>query len=297
MTSPLRPTERSMSSTVLFGLQGSLSRLGELQRQLSSGKLITRASDNPTGAVSAMQYRGNIATLKQYSRNGDDGLGWLGTADSALTGALDQVNRARELVLQGMSSGAYSSPDSREALAVEVDGLRKSLIGVANTKYLDRPIFGGTTTGQVAFDNTGAYVGDTGSVQRTVGANTKVRVDTDAAAVFGSGNTQLFTVLAKISSDLRSNPDALSTDLTNLDTTRNALQAGLSGVGARYNQVSQMRQAADDRVLDLSSQLSEVEDVDLPKTLTDLQMQQTAYQAALAAGARVVQPSLMDFLR
>ena len=89
----------------------------------------------------------------------------------------------------------------------------------------------------------------------------------------------------------------LTADLTALDASRGALQSGLSSVGARYNQLSQMRQAADDRVLDLSTQLSDVEDIDLPKTLTDLQLQQTAYQAALAAGARVVQPSLVDFLR
>jgi flagellar hook-associated protein 3 FlgL len=282
---------------VLSGLQNSLSRLGDIQQQLSSGKQISRASDSPTGTVSAMQFRGDIAKLKQYSRNADDGLGWLGTADTTLTGALDQVNRVRELVLQGMSTGAAGSPDAREALATEVAGLRTSLIGLANTQYLDRPIFGGTTTGSAAFDAAGSYVGDSGSISRTVSDNTKVRVDTDAAATFGTGSGQLFTVLGKIVSDLRTSPSSLGGDLTQLDAARGSIQSSLSSVGARYNQLTQMRQAADDRVLDLSSQLSEVEDIDLPKTLTDLQLQQTAYQAALAAGAKVVQPSLVDFLR
>ena len=58
-----------------------------------------------------------------------------------------------------------------------------------------------------------------------------------------------------------------------------------------------MRQAADDAVLNVSKTLSDVEDIDLPQTITELQLQQTAYQAALAAGARVMQPSLLDFLR
>ena len=75
------------------------------------------------------------------------------------------------------------------------------------------------------------------------------------------------------------------------------VQGGLSTVGARYNQVEQMRQTADDRVLNLTTQLSNVEDIDLPKTITDLQLQQTSYQVALAAAAKVVQPSLIDFLR
>jgi flagellar hook-associated protein 3 FlgL len=297
MMSSLRVTERSISSRVLSGLQNSLNRLGETQQKLSSGKQISRASDSPTGTVSAMQFRGDIATLKQYSRNADDGLGWLATTDTTLTSSLDGVNRARELVLQGMSSGAGGSAEAREALAIEVDGLRNTLIGLANTKYLDRPVFGGTTTSASAFAAGGTYLGDTGSVQRTVGDNAKVRVDTDAAAAFGSGSGQLFTVLSKISSDLRSNSGALGGDLTALDAARRGLQTSLSSVGARYNQLTQMRQAADDRVLDLSSQLSDVEDIDLPKTLTDLQLQQTAYQAALAAGAKIVQPSLVDFLR
>jgi flagellar hook-associated protein 3 FlgL len=134
-------------------------------------------------------------------------------------------------------------------------------------------------------------------VTRTVSDNSKVRVDTDAAAAFGSGSGQLFTVLGKISSDLRTSPSSLGGDLGQLDSARGLIQTSLSSVGARYNQLTLMRQAADDRVLDLSSQLSDVEDIDLPKTLTDLQLQQTAYQAALAAAAKVVQPSLVDFLR
>jgi flagellar hook-associated protein 3 FlgL len=100
-----------------------------------------------------------------------------------------------------------------------------------------------------------------------------------------------------VATSLRGNPSALTKDLDNLDTALKGVQAGLSSVGARYNQVDRMRDTADNRALDLQAQLSDVEDIDLPKTLTDLALQQTAYQSALAAGARVVQPSLVDFLR
>ena len=58
-----------------------------------------------------------------------------------------------------------------------------------------------------------------------------------------------------------------------------------------------MQQSADGKVDALTTQLSEVEDIDLPKTVSDMQMQQVAYQAALQAAAKVVQPSLVDFLR
>jgi flagellar hook-associated protein 3 FlgL len=292
-----RVTERSIASNVLAGLQGNITRLGDTQQRLSNGKSVARPSDSPTGTVAAMQYRSDIAITQQYGRNSDDGLGWLGSADTALTTVVEDVHRVRELVLQGMSAGAGSSPAARGSLATEIDNIREAIIGQANATYLDRPIFGGTTAGTLAYQSDGTYMGDDGVVQRSVSNNMKVRVDTSGPGVFGTGTNQIFAVLSDIADHLRNDYTGLSGDLTRLDNATVTLQSGLSDVGARYNQLTNMRQISDDRVLDLTTQLSDVEDIDLPKTLTDLQLQQTAYQAALAAGARVVQPSLMDFLR
>ncbi len=292
-----RVTERSIATNVLVGLQGNLSRLGDIQQRLSSGKQISKPSDSPTGTVAAMQYRGDLATAKQYSRNAGDGLGWLGTADSTLTNVMGQVQRVRELVLEGMSNGAGGSPDARAAIATEVDQLHDATVGLANTRYGDRPIFGGTTTGSAAYDPTGSYLGDAGVVQRSVGDNVKVQVATPGTAVFGTGSNQLFKIMSDIASDLRTNPSALSGDLDRLDAATTTLKTVQSSVGARYNQVTQMQQFANDKIDSLTSQLSDVEDIDLPQTISDMQMQQVAYQAALAAGAKVVQPSLIDFLR
>ena len=111
-------------------------------------------------------------------------------------------------------------------------------------------------------------------------------------------DTELFTVLDTISKSLRSNDqDTLNKSLENLDTAHDLLKSALSNVGARYNRVEQMKQSADDHLLSVSSQLSDIEDVDLPKAIMELQIQQTSYQAALAATAKVIQPSLIDFLR
>jgi flagellar hook-associated protein 3 FlgL len=292
-----RVTERSMATTTLTNLQMNLQRNQDLQNQLSSGKLITKPSDSPGGAVIAMQHRSDMASLNQYSRNADDGMGWLNMADTALGSASTQLNRARELVLTGLSSGTSGSDQAREAIALEVDNIRSSMIDLANTTYLDRPIFGGTTPGNVAYDEYGVYQGDQGEVNRTIGANATVRVDTNGDKVFGSGSGNVFNLLEQIAKDLRYNPSGLSTDLADVDTAQKRVQTGLAGVGSRYNQVSQMQQSAENRVLDLRSQLSDVEDIDLPKTITELSLQQTAYQAALAATAKVIQPSLVDFLR
>ena len=292
-----RVTERSIATNVLVGLQGNLDRMGSLQEQLSSGKQFAKPSDSPAGATAAMQYRGEMARAQQHGRNASDGLGWLGTVDTTLSNVMDQVQRTRQLALEGMSNGAGGSQGAREAIAAEVDQIRQTSMGLANTKYGDRPVFGGTTASSAAYDAAGNYLGDTGAVQRTVGDNVKVQVGVPGTDAFGTGSTQLFTVIADISNDLRTNPSALSGDLDRLDTATTTLKFVQSTVGARYNQLTQMQQLASDRTDALTAQLSNVEDIDLPKTITEMQLQQTAYQAALSAGAKVVQPSLVDFLR
>ncbi|GGL01084.1 flagellar hook-associated protein FlgL [Planomonospora parontospora subsp. parontospora] len=293
----MRVTERSISTRVLNNLQGNISRLDDIQQKLSSGKQLSRPSDSPTGTTSALSLRSDIRTQEQYIRNTDDGLGWLGTIDTALTNANSQVNRARELVLQGMSAGAGGSASARTALAVEIENIRDSLIGVANTTYLGRPVFGGAASGSVAYESDGTYKGQGGEVLRSIGDNTKIAVNSDGERVFGSGSNQLFTVLSDIARNLKGNPGALTSDLTRLDTSIESMQTEVADIGARYNRVTQMRDTADARILSLKTQLSDIEDIDLPMTITELTLQQTAYQAALAATAKVVQPSLVDFLK
>ena len=292
-----RVTERSIHTRVLSNLQRNIARGEKIQDQLSSGKQLNRPSDSPTGTVTSMQLRGESRATQQYSRNADDGLGWLATLDSTLTSTSTLVNRARDLSVQALNTGAGDAL-SRQALATEIDQIRTSLIGYANTKYLDRPVFGGTTTGDLAYLPSGVYQGDSGTTTRTVGAGAKVRVDANGPEAFGSGDSQVFKVLQDISDSIKSGKsDDLSANLKMLDNAADLMKSTLSEVGARYNRVEQMKQSAQDRLLSVTSQLSDVEDIDLPKAIMEMQLQQTAYQAALAASAKVIQPSLIDFLR
>jgi flagellar hook-associated protein 3 FlgL len=297
MTIPTRVTEQSMTTRALSDLQRTAARGQKIQQQISSGKQISRPSDSPTGTVTSLQLRGEVRATQQYSRNADDGLGWLGTIQDKLGDASGQILRVRDLTVQALNTTS-TDPGAREALAAEIDQVKDSLIGVANTTYMGRPVFGGTTAGAVAYDGNGNYQGDAGQTTRTVGPNSKVRIETTGPEAFGTGNTQLFQVLSNISRDIRANDSStLGDDLTGLDSAHDLLKSTLSDVGARYNRVTQMKQSSEDHLLSVSSQLSDIEDVDLPKAIMELQIQQTSYQAALAATAKVIQPSLIDFLR
>jgi flagellar hook-associated protein 3 FlgL len=296
----MRVTQHTIATNSLANLQTNLGRVSQLQEQMTSGKVINRPSDSPTGTVSALGLRGEIRTTEQYSRNANDAVSWLGTQDTTLTSINDVLQRVRVLTLQGSNDGALG-PAAREALATEVTSLRETLRGQANTTFLGRPIFGGTTDKTQAFvaDATQkiVYQGDGGEVVRRIGADATVRVDTGGLAVFGPDGSSVFDVLDKLADDLVNTPTALAGDLGALDAATQRVRTALTEVGSRYNRAEAARQAADDRVLTLRATLSGVEDIDLPHTIMDLQMQQMAYQTALGATAKALQPSLLDFLR
>jgi flagellar hook-associated protein 3 FlgL len=294
-----RITDRSIHTRVLANLQRNLAKGDRIQDQLSSGKQINRPSDSPTGTVSSMQLRAESRASEQFIRNADDGLGWLSTTESTLTSASALLNRARDLTVQGLNTGVNST-QSNEALATEIDQIVGSMVSYANTKYLDRPVFGGTTAKPIAYEDDGTYVGDSGQTKRSVaaGENGKVRVDVNGPDAFGTGTDSVFAVLKSIATNIRNGDGTkLADDLKNLDKAAGSIKTTLSEVGSRYNRITQMRDSAQDRVLSVTSQLSEIEDIDLPKTIMEMQLQQTSYQAALAASAKVIQPSLIDFLR
>jgi flagellar hook-associated protein 3 FlgL len=302
MSTSFRITQKSVTRTVMDGLQSNMARMQKLQEQLSSGKQLSRPSDSPVKTVESMQFRSGIRRTEQYVRNADDGLAMLATADNALTDSLNMTRRARDLTLTGLNDTI--GKESRLAIAAEIRTLRDGLIGVANTRYLDRPVFGGNTRSEHAFDPTsGTYLGDTQEVVRTIAAGTRVAVNVPGPSAFGADGSpeQLFAVLDEIASALEADDATLQPrlegGLVNLDKGINTVITTLGQLGARFNRVETMKTAAEGQLLSLANNLSEAEDIDLPKTIVDLQMQEVAYKAALGATARVVQPSLLDFLR
>ena len=292
-----RITQNMMTRSSLGSLQANMSRMARLQEQLSTGRVINRPSDSPTGTAAAMRLRDDLSATGQYQRNAQDGVAWLGTIDNALTSITDQTREARDVALQGASAGGGGQA-ARDALAGSVDELRKGLLADANTTYLGRPVFGGITAGNQAYDAAGTFVGTPGDVSRTVGDGVRIRVNADAGAVFGADGDNVFDHLSALSAALRSGNDAgIRTGIDSLNKDLDRLAMAHAEVGTRAKRIDAANQAGADTELRLKASLSDVENADLPKVIVDLQMQQTAYQAALAATSRVMQPSLLDFLR
>jgi flagellar hook-associated protein 3 FlgL len=293
----MRVTEGSAAWGSLNGLQSTAGRLAALQSQLSSGKQITRISDSPVGTTTALGIRGELKRMDQYASGASDALGWLTATDTSLSTAVTQLQSARTAVVAGLNTGANDA-NARNALAAQIDQLRSSLIGVANSAYLGRPIFGGTTASPTAFDpTTGAYTGDGGTVTRDVAPNNTVTVNATGTAVFGPTGSSVFDVLASISANLRTNPSALSADLVRLDTATSRISSQQAAAGATYSRVQSTQNAAATNSIQLKSQLSDLEDIDIADMAIKVSTADAAYQAALATTAKVRQNSLLDFLR
>lgn len=290
-----RITQRLLNQSTLANLQNSLGRTEKLQERLSTGRVLNRPSDSPTALVTAMQTRSSLARKETHLRSLDNAKGWVDTADAALQGAASMVRRARELVIQG--ANASTGQIGRDSIAQEIESIRAGLVGVANTSYAGRYLFAGNTDAPpFADDGTYAFAGDAGKVQRTVADGQQVQINVIGADAFGDGPTSLFALLDTIAAELRTNAD-VGARVTDLDTSRDLILTELGGLGARANRIDGIHDRATVQKMNLQTRLSEVESVDLTETIMELQMQEVAYQAALGATARVIQPSLLDFLR
>jgi flagellar hook-associated protein 3 FlgL len=301
MSTP-RITQRLMVERSLSSMQSGMARLARSQEQLSTGRLINRPSDSPTGTNDAMRLRARLAGDAQYTRNAADGLSYLGHTDTTLTSMVDNVRRARDLVVQGASTGS-AGPDARVAIAAELKQIKESLLALANTEHMGRPLFGGTGTGPAYVPTAPpapaglTFNGNGEDVTRTIGDGLTVKVNVTGAEAFSVGTDDLFTVLDDTIAAMTATPDQLGGSLTRIDAVSKQMLSALADVGTRYGRVEGAMTTLTDANLNNTAALSEVENVDIAKAIVDLQMAEVAHQAALGATARVLQPSLLDFLR
>jgi len=290
-----RVTNAMISRTVLTDIQNVQSQLTATQERLSSGKQITKPSDDPFGTSRALLFRNEISQNTQYQSNVGEASSWLTTTDTALSSINDDAARARDLLLQG--ANGTMSQNQRDAIASELDQLADSVKTAGNTQYAGNFVFAGTKTQTPPFTVGGAdtYAGDTNAINREIGQGVTMQVNT-------TGDTVVSPVLAAIRQaavDLRAGgtPGNLgTTDLNALDAATTTLSASQATVGARENRLS----AATSRLQQLQTaqtqQLSNTEDADIAQTMIDFSTQSAVFQAALKAGANLIQPSLMNFL-
>jgi flagellar hook-associated protein 3 FlgL len=300
-----RITPAMVTASTLNDINSSLSSLERTSSELSSGKSILEPSDNPYGASHAIDLQSQLDGLSSYTTSAQDGISWETTATGAMSNMSELVQSARELVVQA-SNGTYNQGD-RNTIATEIEQLAETIKQDANTQYAGQYVFSGTATTTAPYPpgESDAYQGDEGTVTRAIGPGSLVSVSTNISSLLGGGEAagdgKLLDVLSGLAKHLREGtPEALaalsSTDLTGLDANIETL----TQLQATAGSVTQQLQTAVTRIEALeetiSRTLSNTQDVDFAKATIDYSNQQAAYDAALRAGANIVQESLLNFL-
>jgi flagellar hook-associated protein 3 FlgL len=296
----LRVSSLSHYQQTSQGLQAALARVQQVQQQVSSGKTITRWSDDPASASAAERYRSEEADWTMFGKSATDAKSWLSTADGALQSMSSIMARVKQLGVSA-SSGALTA-DSREAIAQEVEQLRDQLKDLGNTTQLGRSVFGGFQPQALAQDAAGnvTFVGDAGQVRRQVSPTVTVAVNVSAKDVFGftaGAGQDLFSQLTALATATRTaNTAGIAGAQSTLETRHADMLKGLAEIGAITNRVDQSVVTGQSALQDLAGLRSEREDVDLADAVMRLSTAQAGYTAALGAASRANLPSLADFL-
>jgi len=301
----MRISNATLRHNVTRNLQLSLRELERSQRQMASGRAISRPSDSPVGIAKLLGVNSVLAESAQLQSNVRDGLAWLSLTDTTLNTVGEAMHRARELALGG--ANGTMPDDAREHSAREVDQLLRHVIALANTS-LDgtRPIFGGTHQGGVVYTVAERPDGLVDSVAPvTPGAGQGVvnyeiirgidmTVNTEGHALFVTGG--LFDALFAVRDGLLGTGD-LQTALGQVDVAFNRLLDERAVAGARYNRLAMTARGYEEQTVTLTELKSQIEDVDMAEAIMKFNTRQHVYQAALAAAAKVLQPTLLDYLR
>ncbi len=293
-----------MSQHLLADIRRSTSEIARSSNEVSSGKRIQTAMDDPTGAHRALRLRAELAENEANQSGVDATTGWTTVSDTALNSVTNVIHRVRELVIQAGNDTLQTK--DRQAIAGELSQLLEQVKADANAKFGDQYVFAGqdSTTPPYTPGAVDTFGGDTGAIVRSIGPGQTLQINVTGDAIFGGtpGDGKLLDTMRTAITNLSS---GLPADLASLrGPILQGLSANLDQVIAARSQIGAVQNRAalaDSRIADaevaLTEQLTGVENVDMAEAITRLSSQQTAYQAALSAGAKVIQPSLMDFLR
>ncbi|EID42435.1 flagellar hook-associated protein FlgL [Parageobacillus thermoglucosidasius] len=295
----MRVTQFMLANNMLRNLSNSYERLGKYQEQLVTGKKISRPSDDPVVAMKGIAYREDLARVKQYQRNIGEVHNWIDSADDALDKAGLALQRVQELVVQASTDTA--TPEDRKKIADEIEQIQKHIVDVANTKVGGKYIFNGADTknplfigypGEMGF----AVNGNQSDVEIEVFDGIKLDVNIDGKTLF-TGIIGMLDNLKTVLNDPNSTGNTISSHLSQVEAQQDALLSARSELGAKQNRVEMMENRLSTQEVIATKLMSNNEDIEYEKTITDLITQESVHRAALSVGARIIQPTLVDFLR
>jgi flagellar hook-associated protein 3 FlgL len=302
----IRITNGMLVNELKYNLNNNYTNMDKYQRQLATGRKINLPSDNPAGLVKSLRLRTNLVEGEQYLANINEGINFMETTDAALDNLTAIMQRIRELAVN--AANGTNDDSARRAIADEIKELTDQITIVANTSYGSKYIFAGTNVTQQPCQedsdpDTFKWTGNNEALQLEIGVGVKLTINlTDSSMnnfFVGNGTDPgVIDFCRGLVSDIETGDlDAVNAALTTADKFIDNLLTARSTIGAKVNRLELQQSRLDSTQISYTSLLSQNEDADIAEVIMNLKMQESVYRASLAAGARIIQPSLVDFLR
>lgn len=294
----MRVTNFMMAYNTKYNLNQNLRRLDQVQTWISTTKRINKPSDDPTGVVNTLRYTSTIGEAEEYLNKISEARNFMNTTDSALANVTDILHRANELTIEGING--TSSESAREAIAAELRQLQEQIGVIANTTYGSKHIFAGTNVTQAPLQN-GTWTANDQTMNLEIGAGTTVPINSTIGELFfneDSANPGIYQLLGKIATDLENGDEAgMNQDLGLIQDKLDGITQERAIIGAKVNRLDLQENRLESTRINYEELLSKNQDADMAEVIMQLKIQENVYRASLAAGARIIMPSLVDFLR
>lgn len=317
----MRVSENTQFDLIRNTMSKSKGRMEGLQGQLSTLKKLNTPSDDPIGSAKILENRTDKVNNEQFLLNSRLAINLLENTDHALAEMGEVIIRAKEIAI-GQSSGASANQETRLAIAEEVSQLFQQAVSAANRRIGDRYLFSGHKTDRAAVNPDGEFVGDKGQMMVEVGRDVFISSNVTGADIFDTkprtelpsrepspnrtlasdspqaGNVNLFKEIQKLRIGLLSgDTGTIQETMDGFDQLLAKINSIRAKVGSRVNGIQNLSESLARQGLTQAKLSSELEDADVAKVVSDLAKEETVFRSALQSSQKLIQPTLLDFIK
>ncbi len=290
----------NFTPTILSDMQQSQAALNTALQQVATGLSVNVPSDNPTASASMVQNTIDTGNLDQYKQNVTTVLSTVQSASSVLSNVVTALTQAVSLGTEG--ANGTNSAANMQAIITQVQGVLSSVASQANTSIGGTFLFGGSsTTAPYTTDSSSstgyAYNGTNSVSSVAVGDHLTVQVSLPGSQIFSNSSNNVLGALNSLVTALQSgNSSAISTATTAVNSSISFVSQQQGFYGNAENQLNSQETSLQQDSVTLASQTTSLVGVDLATAATNLTHAETDNSAAMAAAAKVMPNTLLNYL-